>query len=366
MLAGVSQRVTDPGSEGDGAAPGWYSDPLRRRQERYWDGSAWTDETRAPASAPSLDDPATSTAASSASSASSPEGPSPSTPSEQPAQSGRAATDAAPAYWVAPPSAGEHPGPDFGDPGAPRHTADAAGSPAPGPQGPASSYPGAPTPPAPYYGPPEQPTPPEGQQDLAQPPGPTTEDGIALASIPSRLLAMVIDAVILIPLSNLLAIPFMLNWLGALWRWSQEVALTGTMPSGSWPMPNSWEFIAYAVVGMVLSFCYGLFLLHAKGATVGQLAAGIRVVPRGKGRQQDGLRWATAAKRSLLWSILAGLGQTNYLFSMLQLFSCLAALWTADRLTWHDLAAGTQVVKRLRPQRPPVVWQAPPPPRERG
>src|SRR5215203_3055871 len=33
---------------GAAVAPGWYPDPAREATERWWDGSAWTAQTRAP------------------------------------------------------------------------------------------------------------------------------------------------------------------------------------------------------------------------------------------------------------------------------------------------------------------------------
>jgi hypothetical protein len=45
MAAGPTAETTSPPDRSsDQAAPGWYPDPSRERESRYWDGANWTDQ----------------------------------------------------------------------------------------------------------------------------------------------------------------------------------------------------------------------------------------------------------------------------------------------------------------------------------
>ncbi len=48
----ADSAADDPDGTADGAAePGWYQDPLNPAGQRWWEGDAWTEETRAQARA---------------------------------------------------------------------------------------------------------------------------------------------------------------------------------------------------------------------------------------------------------------------------------------------------------------------------
>jgi len=281
MLEAVSTPVLPP--------MGWYPDPADARRERYWDGQAWTHNVKdAP---PSLR----------------PARPVSPQPVAQPPSHGQPPSYGQPRSYGQPPS--------YGQP---------------------SSYGQTPS-----YGPvnwtPTYTATSIGRQDR-------TLDGVPLAGWWSRCLAFLIDQVLVwavaVPLGWVFLHP-MLSAFTQFWRESMDAASAGTSLSSAATQQFvdtvvsrsvGWNAVFYGVfIG------YSMVMLRSRGATLGKLAAGLRVVPVDEGRarhvslSQAFVRPAIAAAATIL--------------SPLNLIDVLLPLWTRKRQALHDLAARTQVIR---------------------
>jgi len=286
---------------------GWYPDPATPGQYRYWTGDAWTAHTQAAQPAPPV----------------------------QLAQPAQAAQPARPA-------------------------------PGRGPSGPASYASPGPNR-SPYGAPGFVPTP-------AWPPGygpvvPLTADGVPLAGWWWRVLASALDSLILL----VVGIPVLI-WSGFLRAYTAYFQdAFGAGYTGTYQLPSIWDpaygygraLLIYEVCAFAIAFLYnGLFLKYA-GATLGQLACGLRVVPVDQGRAVRALSGRAIVLRILFYSVipsLIGLGGTalqgtgalpliwiaflvSGAGSIYTLLNVLWPLWDAKRQCLHDKVARTQVVR---------------------
>jgi uncharacterized RDD family membrane protein YckC len=282
-----------PVPPGRHAAPGgWYADPVDPARERYWDGWQWSRNTR---------------------------------PREGQPPPYAAAAGAPPAGYPqpAPPS---YPNPD--SPGYP-------GS-AP------SSYPGA----APGgYGPPGYPVAP----GYGYPPRPvaTTADGVPLSGWWWRVLAALIDGLLLSIVVTIVTAPVWLPVYEAFMAYLEtvvEAARAGATeppvvdPTALFPV-RSQAILTAVTVG--LGLLYHVTFLRWKGATLGKLACGLRVVPVDQGRYPGPLSWNAVVIRAAIW-VLPGISSLLALFTVVD---ALFPLWQPKRQALHDLAAKTQVVR---------------------
>jgi uncharacterized RDD family membrane protein YckC len=289
-LKGVSDIPigSPPAPPGRHAAPsGWYPDPVDAAQERYWDGWQWSRNTR---------------------------------PSER--------------------------------------------GPVPTPRPPYGSqpYPSQPFPQQPYgqqpYG--QQPygQQPYGQQPYGQPypqpypPGPSrqqllTADGVPVSGWWWRVLAMLIDCLIVGTLAALLSSPIYVRMFNRFAEYVNEAirAAEAGLPPPPQPDPTTLipitEQLITTAVLLIVAAAYFLLFLRWKSATPGKLVCGLRVVPVDQGRFPGPLSWRTLVIRVALWVVPTAL----VAFWIFLLFDALFPLWQPKRQALHDLAAGTQVVK---------------------
>ena len=301
---------TPPAPPGRHAAPsGWYPDPTDGGQERYWDGWQWSRNTRAREGAPA---------------------PQPTPPTGQPGQP-----------YGGHPAAGAQPG----------HPQQQGY-----PQGQQQGYPQGQQPGYPPQG--QQPGyPPQGYPQAAygvpgQPPGPTTADGVRLAGWWWRVLATVVDNLILGVLSTLISLPVLLPLLDRFAAYVAEAMQAAEQGRVQPPLdPNTLvsvrDQVLLALLGVALSLVYQLVFLRWKRATPGQLICGLRVVPVDRGRAVEPLGWNSIVVRALFWALpgLSGLGGAFTALGLFRLVDVLFPLWHPRRQTLHDLAAKTQVVK---------------------
>ncbi|MGK0540095.1 RDD family protein [Propionimicrobium lymphophilum] len=169
--------------------------------------------------------------------------------------------------------------------------------------------------------------------------GPTTADGVPLAGWWSRVGASIIDGFILGFALNILLIPFSMGMGPGFARWLEDVDTSLNTPSPLDPQYGiAGPFVAMTLVSVLLSFAYGFLMLRFKGATLGQMALGIGVVPTDNGRATGGLTWGKAALRQCTYLII---GQ----IPIVGLVSYLMPLWTQKRQTFHDMVAQTQMVR---------------------
>jgi uncharacterized RDD family membrane protein YckC len=296
-----------PVPPGRHAAPsGWYADPLDGAQERYWDGWQWSRNTRPR------------------------EGAAPAAPAVGPApQSGRPQQPGQPLQ-----------GPPQGQPGHPPQGQPGYGYP---PQG----QPGYGYPPQgqPGYG-----YPPQGQpgQAAGGRPGQAayTADGVRLAGWWWRVLAAVVDGLVVGVLSTLATLPLLIPVLERASLYFREVVAAAerglpqpVLEPSDLMSPGDQLLLTLATVA--ITFLYHALFLRWRGATPGKLLCGLRVVPVDQGRTTGGLDGRRAVARALVWAA-PGL---HTLLGLFQLADVLFPLWQPRRQAIHDLVARTQVVR---------------------
>ncbi len=282
---------------------GWYDDPSDHSRLRYWDGILWTDRTvpkQSPTAADSTIGRAVDPYAASSHHAPTGPGPGPYPP-------------AAPTYGQPPTPYGQAPTP-YGQPPAGRD------------YGAAPTYPWRPS-------------------------GPTTPDGVPLAQWWQRLVAAVIDNIIVQLASLVLAFPWWRDFL----VWYLDFLQTATVSSGSVdPLTLFGEInteMARYIVPIVLiqsavTFGYHVLFLHRNGASVGKLALGIRV------RRFDRpgpLTLLEASRRQALQLVFGLVGLVPFIGMVTGVVGYVDVawlLWDQRRQCLHDKIADTLVEQK--------------------
>ena len=156
-----------------------------------------------------------------------------------------------------------------------------------------------------------------------------------------RLLGFVIDIFIVnlvsMVITQLTGVTAMTE--AAMNRWVQELTFWSETAAGPVPMPDSsyWMGALWGtLIGFALYGAYRVVFLGTMGATVGQLAVGLRTVVIGA-EPEAKLGWKPAVIRGLLGSFFwaASLGLINGIF----------AAFSAKKQTLSDMASGTEVLK---------------------
>ena len=154
-------------------------------------------------------------------------------------------------------------------------------------------------------------------------PGPEAERP---GSLVARLAAVLVDAVIATAMNLVLLSPVLLVY------YFRPAFRSGPLESDD---VLKGILVLCLVLIVVANFFYTAGLWALRGRTPGKALLGLAIVRRG-GRAGDGIGWSAALIR---WAIMAlggiplGLGWW-------------IALFRKDRCAWHDLAAGTQVVRK--------------------
>lgn len=259
---------------------GWYDDPQDDSNLRYWDGVQWTSHT-SPKVKPGLE------------------------------RAGQAAAQAG------------------GDPSA-QGSAGATAQSNPWGQQPAHN---------PYAGQTGQ-NPYQGQWQGAPMPGgyqgdparPTTPDGQPLASWGMRLLARILDGLLVGIVGGVIATLLMPEALSDYWDWALTVDQVGAQP----PAQLLTQLTQWGLVISLVGLVYEVLMLTLVGATLGKLATGLRV----RLRDQPGhLGWGYALVRTLVYQLLG-------IFTPLAILNGLWPLWDDKRQGLHDKAARSNVVRK--------------------
>ncbi|MFZ0141565.1 MAG: RDD family protein [Aeromicrobium sp.] len=199
----------------------------------------------------------------------------------------------------------------------------------------------------------------------ARPTGPTTPDGEPLAGWWWRVLAYVIDSIIISVVANIVSIPAQIqiqrDFMPVMERFNRAIEQNPETPPDFWAFFNDYLDVmqqhAFWLVapGAIFTVLYWAIFLRWKGATPGKLMLGMRV----RLRDQAGrLPWSSIIARMILqfgviWSVfvialLTG-SVTMYvvwmLATMIMLLDPLWATWDSKRQTLHDKLAATNVVR---------------------
>jgi len=307
-----------PVPPGRHAAPGgWYPDPLDQGRQRYWDGWQWSRTTREVEAPQGRQQPSPA-------------------PYGQPYGGG---------HPTQLPPGSEHP---YGQPPQPGQDGQSPGrypqDPAQAGQYPQGQYPQGQYPQAPYpqgqYG---QPAYGSGTPGIA---AVRTADGVRLAGWWWRVLAVLIDWVIVSIVAAIPAIPIyarLFDALAVVFADAMEAARNGQqapVPSASSLISASDQLLlTFITVGV--AFVFQLVFLRWKAATPGKLICGLRVVPVDQGRNREPLSWNAVLARTAVWVLPNAYG----LLLIVKVLDSLFPLWQPKRQALHDLAAKTQVVR---------------------
>ena len=190
---------------------------------------------------------------------------------------------------------------------------------------------------------------------------PRTSDGVPLAGWWWRVLAVVIDYMIVSTLTAIVLGPIYLK----LVKGASEIVnaiLAAARAGQTTPPPvtttdllSPREQLIVLVVSLTLHMLYLAGFWRWKAATPGKLACGLRIVPFDQGRSRERLPWRAILIRAAIWVLPAAQNwllaaiwvlpaAQNWLLA-LRLIDALYPLWHPRRLAIHDLAARTQVVK---------------------
>ncbi len=327
--------------------PGWYPDASLPGQERWWDGNAWSPVTRPiPYGDPggslpgaAQDQPDRSSAEQPGSSE--PQDPYSSTPYDpsdgSPAGSAHGSqawpgSGAAPSSDVwAPPAGGAQPGS-----GAWQQPADPyAGSAGSAGQGVPNQPYGSPYPssyPSAY---PTTTASPYGSTGAATGPGAPANRGL-------RLLARIIDGILLWIVTLVVGLPFLREIVAALRDFMDSVPTDGS-PADPTTLISDPAFtsalLRFTLVGLIVNGVYYVVMIALRGATLGKSIVGVkvqRISDQARPSWTDSLlRWATT-------DLPAAIPNVGFLYTLLDSLWC---LWDGRRQCLHDKLPKTQVVR---------------------
>jgi uncharacterized RDD family membrane protein YckC len=173
-----------------------------------------------------------------------------------------------------------------------------------------------------------------------------TADGVPLAGWWWRVLAVVLDNLILAVVGALVLAPIYLRLFRAI---SQGIAAAVQAAQAGQPPPplapsdllSARDQLIVTMVSVGLALIYYVAFLRWRGATPGKMVCGLRVVPVDQGLWRQPLPWQTVLVRAAIW-VLPGLFS---LLTVVTVIDALFPLWNPKRQALHDLAARTQVVK---------------------
>ncbi|MGO0576913.1 RDD family protein [Ornithinimicrobium panacihumi] len=286
---------------------GWYDDPENEQNLRYWDGVQWTNHV-SPKQKPNLEQAGRNLQADGAA---------------QGAESGAQTWGEAPGQqqwgqqgW------GQQPGQQYG-----QQPAQQPGQQQGWGQQPADGQ----------WGQQQwQPMPGQGYQTQGGPRD-RTPDGQPLAGWGMRLLARIIDSILLAAVVALLS-P-MISGIPDFWaRYGEAIA----DPSAVLSMPPDLAqgFFRITIASVVFGLVYETVLTTLLGGTLGKLALGLRVRLR---EAAGNLQWGPSAIRAAIWNLPQLI---NTIGSIFALVNGLWPLWDDKRQALHDKAARSNVVRK--------------------
>ncbi|MGO4257738.1 RDD family protein [Marmoricola sp. RAF53] len=200
-----------------------------------------------------------------------------------------------------------------------------------------------------YAGPPAY-QPPAYAYPASANPVPSTPDGVPLAGWWWRVLAQVIDGILLAPVVLLALAPAVASQWDELQRWFDQVSAaaengTATPAPPSLFDPTDGAGLILLLLPVLVSLAYNIVFLHWKQATPGKLVLGMRV----RLREHPGpLPWSAILARvgfTATLGLLAAVPYIGFAFSIAQLLNYLWPLWDPKKQALHDKVAGTNVVK---------------------
>lgn len=301
---------------------GWYDDPQDEQNLRYWDGVQWTDHT-SPKQRPRT-------------------GPTQTSPDQQ-GSAGAGRDQRKGGQWGGfhgSPQAGQGQGYGASAPGAYGQGQQGWGAHGPGgqtnpygQQGGMSPY-GQQWPGGPMGGA-------AGQQGAGQP---TTPDGQRLAGWWHRVLARLLDGVLLAAVTLIVVVPLAAPGLSeGMAAWVEEIFTAveqGATTAPAMPVALQDDLTRASLASLVVTLVYEIALVHLFGGTLGKLVTGLRVRLR-ETAGNPGL--GTSALRGAVYALLPQIPLIGWLAGLV---NYLWPLWDKNRQALHDKAARTNVVRK--------------------
>lgn len=174
----------------------------------------------------------------------------------------------------------------------------------------------------------------------------TTPDGQPLAGWWHRVLARLIDGILLGILGAVVLLPIVApGFVDNVGLWMDEVLATAQAGSAVAPaMPAGLEsdLFRLSMASLVLGLVYEIGMVHLFGGTVGKLVTGLRVRLR---ETPGNPPLGAAAIRGAVYQVLP---QIPYLGWIATLLNYLWPLWDPKRQALHDKPAKTNVVRHQR------------------
>jgi uncharacterized RDD family membrane protein YckC len=193
---------------------------------------------------------------------------------------------------------------------------------------------------------------PPGSQYTAQVKVVATPDGVPLAGLGARLVARILDDLLISLAAILVALPLIPQMFDATSRWADRAVAAsenGTQIS-PFDLYSDPEFLhAYAglvAVTVVINFVYTVGLIRFRGATLGKMVMGVRVRP-----------WPVEALPSwrasfLRWLTCEGVGLLPFVGGIYLLIDFLWPIADPRKQALHDKLPNTVVVKARLPRTP--------------
>lgn len=181
-------------------------------------------------------------------------------------------------------------------------------------------------------------------------PVPTTRDGVPLAPYGSRVVAALVDSILVwIIIQIVVSIVNAATGAGVRLQAAMNAYLAYFLENANNPENMDFGYalsilmtkdlyIQIALTSAIAIAYYAVFV-GAISATPGKLLTGLRVVPAEQGTQTRGLDWWRALLRSVTFEVFG-----RFLI-LVQLVNILWPLWDKRKQALHDKIAGTQVVK---------------------
>jgi uncharacterized RDD family membrane protein YckC len=174
-----------------------------------------------------------------------------------------------------------------------------------------------------------------------------TADGVPLASWWWRVLAVLIDNLIITAIVTVITFPVwrsvyetMVNYFNTVID-AQRSGIAPPPPMNAMDIISGSNQLILTVVTLGVGMLYHVAFLRWKSATPGKLLCGLRVVPVDRGRDPGPLAWSSILIRASIW-VLPGI---SAFLSLITVVDVLFPLWHPKRQALHDIAAKTQVVR---------------------
>ena len=173
-----------------------------------------------------------------------------------------------------------------------------------------------------------------------------TVDGRPLASQGLRLVARLIDGVLLAILGTALSWPQLHRIFQIIQDYVNSLPKDSTATPDTSALTQNSELLRAILLASVIwgltSAVYTVVMIGLRGATLGKMIVGVKVTQRDRDVRpswgQAVLRWAATDVPSLLLSLVSA----GWLYSLLDSLWC---LWDKQRQCLHDKAARTVVVR---------------------